>query len=610
MIFSNKKAQQQKAHDPIEEDLDFKTVQGGFGALWSLVQYARGEFRPLLGSIALILAGTAVLMLSAKMFGTLVARLSERLTWEGNLTLISSILALELAHVALVHVGRLRLAKTTNDVALHIRWQMFRKLSRLPIAYFDKQPLGRTLTRMTSDVEGVEKFFATTLPHLIHAFLILFSILAAMLLTDIRAGWVITMVTLPIIAFTILTRIPIRNRLRIHKARAAQINSKLAEFINGIEVIKAFDLEKLSQRQYDQAATNLWRASLAHMNLNSFVRPTSALLSSLPMLMVLWWGGHEVLAGQLSIALFVTFVRYGERFFKPIMQISNEIHILQDALSSCERIQHMLAEQEEDSVFGSDQHETAEIKGDVRYQDVWMAYDDGDQVLKGVSFEARRGMKIGLVGATGSGKSTTLNLLPLLYPHSRGSIEIDGKPIERWGRREIRRQLGVVSQDVVLFHGTVRDNLLMTMPDRASISDQELWHAAAKTGLATVLHRMPQGLDTVIFDGGVNLSVGERQLLSVTRTLLRNPSIVILDEATANIDEQNEAQIQSAMDELLKDRTCFVIAHRLKTIRTCDRILVFKDGRIVEQGTHQSLMDQHGYYAQMTEIQEQGETRH
>ena len=563
-----------------------------------IVQMGSGLYLRLCGALVWILSASAAVMGSARCLGLLVETLVDpldavALRWRYSLTF----LALESVAVAAQYFGRVSLAKATIEITYRIRTELFEKMRRLPIAYYDVQPLGRTITRLTSDVEGIETFFNGTLARVLIASINIASVLVAMLLTDLRFGGVIVAVCIPALLFTVAMRRPVVRWLRTYKRRSAHLNAKLAEYLNGMPVIKLFGLESWTQRQFNAAADDLLSAGIHTLNWNSFIRPTAVFLCSLPTLLVLALGGPQVIEGAMQLGMLVAFVRFSERFVSPIRVISQEVQNIQEAVVSSERVRRMLLEPEESTSLGPDGEKTPQIHGKVEYRDVWMSYGDATPVLKGISFTVEPGMKVGLVGATGSGKTTTVNLLPRLYPLLSGEILLDGQPIQQLRRSHLRRQLGYVSQDLVVFAGTLRENLNAAVA--TPLADSVLLAAAAETGLSQVLQRAQGGLDYQIVESGDNLSVGERQLVAFTRMLLRDPRLLILDEATANIDEVCEALIQSATLKLMQGRTSFIIAHRLSTIIQCDMILVFAKGQIIERGTHSQLMACGGYYAQL-----------
>lgn len=584
----------------MSENLDRVAKQGDISSVIALFKYGKGNYKSLFLSIIAILLSSATLMLSAKLMGQLAEALVAHEALKTIILIATGILAFETLHLIIYYYGRVGLARVTNQVAYGIRLALFDKLGKLPIPYFDKEPLGRTITRLTSDVEGIEAFFSNTLPRVFTAVITITAVLLAMLFTNFKIGIIIVLSSLPAIIFTVALRRPVRTWLREYKKRAAALNSQLAEYINGMSVIKIFGIEAWTQKNFTDSSKKLLDAAISLMNWNSFIRPLAALLCALPIVMILYHGGHQVIEGTLSIGVLVAFVRYGERYFRPIMMLSFELHLIQDAIASSERVRSLLDEENEDAVFDWLGQRAQKIKGEINYTDVWMEYAVGKPVLKGVSFQVKPGESVALVGQTGSGKTSTVQLLPQLYQISSGNIWIDGIELKEWSPYSIRQQMGIVSQEVTIFHGTIKENLLAALPDsHQGLAEQELEIICKRTGLWNVLGKMSLGLESMCLDNGSNLSMGERQLIAFTRMLIRDPSILVLDEATANIDESYEALIQKTLKEVLKGRTTFVIAHRLNTIKDCDKILVFEKGRVVESGNHETLLKAGGVYAEL-----------
>lgn len=589
------------AASPEQDDVSIEK-----SGLWSfvvLMHHAKGYYWGLAWAIARIMLASIVVLFSARTLGHLVDAIMAKTPVDKLLMYSAVIVGLEMTNVAMTYWGRVGLSRITNKIAYQIRIDLFRKISALPISYFDRQPLGRTITRLTSDVEGVEKFFSGPLARVLSAVISIASVMIAMLVTDIHLGSIVVLASLPTVFITFGLRGRIQVWLRLYKSYSSNINAKLAEYINGIQVIKIFGLEKWSQDLFSREAKLQRDAGIKLLNWNSTVRPIAALLCSMPMMVILWWGGQEVLAGTLPVGLVVAFVRYAERFYWPIMTISQEIHVVQEAVASSERVRHMLLEMEEEQVLGRNGQRDLDIQGDISFENVWMGYSPDRAILKGVSFHVRKGMTVALVGETGSGKTSTINLIPRLYPLQQGQILVDGVNIQDIRREALRGQIGMMSQDVIIFRGTLRENLLIACKRPQPLTDDELMVYCRQTGLDHVMRRLPKGLETLVIDGGENLSVGERQLIAFTRMLIRDPAIFILDEATANIDEECERLLQNAVHEVLQNRTCFVIAHRLKTILECDEILVFDQGEIIERGSHAELIARNGRYRQLAERQ-------
>jgi ABC-type multidrug transport system fused ATPase/permease subunit len=373
--------------------------------------------------------------------------------------------------------------------------------------------------------------------------------------------------------------------------------------LTGLPVIKSMHLERWTKSVYEGLTRDHLTANITLMNWNSVVRPLTVMFCLVPTIMVVMLGGHRVLDGGMTLGIFVVFVRYSERFLAPVRTISQEIHQIQDALSSSERIRLLLLENEESSELGKDGTHAGTIAGEIEYRNVQMSYRGTKPVLNDISFCAKPGMKVALVGETGSGKTSTLSLIPRLYRFGGGSITIDGVPIADWQRSALRGQLGLVSQDVIVFRGTLRENLVAAHQDPAKCNDEMIMVAAEQTGLAKIIESLPAGLDSFVHHGGSNLSMGERQLIAFTRMLIRDPAVLILDEATANLDEGFEKVVQRAINVVMKGRTCFIIAHRLSTVMQSDVILVFRDGKIVERGSHVELMELAGYYSELVSRQ-------
>ena len=589
---------------PSESDLqnhgDHVEIRGAVQSSWELLQYGKNAWLRLCYSIGMIALSGVAVMVSARLLGTFVERIQAGAPAEAVLTIGAAVLGLECLSVWFQYLGRVGLAVATNRIVLAIRSELFSKLERLPMSYFDRQPHGRTITRLTNDVEGIEEFFGGTLARLLTAMVNIVIVFVAMLVTNLKFGAVVVASSIPAIVFTVALRGPVRDWLRSYKRKSAHTNAVLAEFLNGLGVIKAFGLENWSLQRYRQVVEELLHSGVNLLNWNSFIRPLAMLLCTLPLLAILWYGGYGVIGGTLSLGLVVAFVRFSERFSQPIRIVSQEVQVVQEALTSSERLRQLLNEPEEKDELGVDGQEHWPIDGAVEYSLVSMAYNPRQPILQDVSFTAATGDKVALVGATGSGKTTTLSLLSRLYEFQSGVIRIDGHDIRDFNRRFLRSQLGLVTQDVVVFRGTLRENLRGATQgegnDEALISDEFLLEACRKTGLILLVERIPKGLDAFLYEGGENLSMGERQVLAFTRMLIRDPRILILDEATANVDETCEKLIQRATHESLKDRTCFVIAHRLSTILQCNRILVFSGGQIVEQGSHSELMALGGHY--------------
>lgn len=580
-------------------DLDYDDNVDWLG----LIKLFKTEKKPIkyfLLATLLLLGSAGFLMLSAKNLGALFGVIAQKKFGSEYILLASVFLGAEAISLIFQYYGRIIIAYSTTQVTLGTRKKLIDKINSLPVAYFDSTPMGRTLTRITADVEGLEQFFSGTLPKVLSAVVQIIAVFIAMLLSNLKLGLIVVCFTTPAIFFSVFLRVKARAVYREIKRLTAGLNAKLAENISGLTLIRLFGLSDWTLSEYRGGTNSLYRSHLKLMNLNAFVMPTIVLLCTAPLIFVFGFGGNYVLSGSLELATFVAFVRYSERILSPVRAFSQEIQVIQDALASSERIYHMLNEPPETSVLGEDGHVQQELAGKIEFSHVFASYGRPEKpILKNISFRIGSGEKVGLVGATGSGKTTTISLIPALYQIDEGVVLIDDIPLNHWHRETLRQQIGYISQDVEIFRGSLRDNLLVGRSAHHFASDQEILNVCALTGFEKTLNSLPKGLDQILLDGGKNLSVGERQLLSITRIILKNPKILILDEATSSIDPHSEKIVQEALNTASLGRTTLIIAHRLSTVTACDLILVFHDGKLIEKGTHEQLVKNDGYYAQL-----------
>lgn len=564
------------------------------GFLWTFTKTKRPLIFLAFGTLFL---GSLLGVYSSKYLGMLAEDGLMKSSWTAVKHFGLMILGLEVASLALAYFGRTWLAVGALESLFQIRKTLFYHLQNLPIRYFDRQPLGRTVTRLTYDVEALEDFFQGTFARMLQATFVLIAVFIAMIATSPLFGFVVAMSAIPAVLATLYYRNPILIWNRELSKRGSAINSKLNEFINGIPVIRSFGLENWSLKKFEEKIASQLEAGLQTNYINAVSRPITLFLSVIPILVIILWGGTLVEKGMMTLGIFITYVRYSERFSRPIFMLAQEIHQIQAAMASAERVTTFLNEETEQKIFKFTENpiKLGKVLGDISFEDVSMSYDGTKNVLQNVTFKITPGSIVGLAGETGSGKTSTVSLLSRLYPYQKGFIKLDGIPIEDMDRHWLRSQIGFVSQDVIIFKGTIRDNLKMGF----EVDDKVLVEAAQKTGLWKRLKETNRSLETHIYAGGTNLSAGEIQLLSLTRILVSNPSILIMDEATANIDPALETMIHEAIHEVFKDRTCLLIAHRLSTLKNCDKILVFKNGSLLEEGSHQELVKLDGYYASL-----------
>lgn len=476
-----------------------------------------------------------------------------------------------------------------------IRMQMFGHLQRVPVSYYDHTSVGRLVVRTTNDVENLNELFTSGLIAFFSDLFLLAGVIVMMFVLDARLA-LVTMATAPVIlALTLVFRGRARDRYREMRKRIARLNGYLNESIQGMRTVQMFGQERRCADQFRDRNEGFRDSAVAAVLVYSVFYPGVELLSSVAVALLVWYGGISILSGTLTFGSFIAFWYCAQKFFQPVRDLSEKYNILQSAMASSERIFKILDE----PVAPAGELSAPPLEGSIRFENVTFSYDGKGNVLEDVSFEIRPGQRVAVVGLTGAGKTTLINLLLRFYEVTKGRILIDGRDLREYDPRSLRRQTGLVLQDVFLFAGTAEENLRLG----ASLPRERV-EAAAKTVHADgFLSRLPKGLDSEIAERGASLSAGERQLLSFARALAFDPRILVLDEATSNIDRETEQLIQDALERLLAGRTSLVIAHRLSTIQTADQILVLHHGKVREQGTHAELMKTDGLYRKLCRLQ-------
>jgi ATP-binding cassette subfamily B protein len=488
----------------------------------------------------------------------------------------------------------------TGQRAMHdLRMEVFSHLQKQDMAFFDRNPVGRLMTRTINDVETLNELFSTGVVGLLSDVFIVFGIAGMMLWLD----WQLALVCLtafPLILY--LSRFYRRRAREVYRESRlilARLNAELQENIAGIATVQAFGQEKKIYGRFRQINLGYRDVLLRSVRYNAVFFPIIEIFSALTIGLLLWYGGGLIAAQTLQAGVMVAFIQYIQRMYQPIRDLAEKYNIMQAAMASSERIFSLLDTSE--SIKNPPRPKIADrFRGEVEFKDVWLSYNPGEPVLKGISFHARPGEKVALVGATGAGKTSIIGALCRFYDVERGAILVDGLDVREWNKQELRRGLGLVLQDVFLFSGDIAANI--TLGD-ARIAEAGMLDAARRAHIAAFIEKLPNGYGQEVQERGGTLSQGQRQLLSFARALAFDPRILILDEATSSVDTETELLIQDALRELLKDRTALIIAHRLSTIKNSDRILVIHKGEIWEQGSHGELLARGGLYARLYDLQ-------
>ncbi len=479
-----------------------------------------------------------------------------------------------------------------------LRMQLFGHLQKMCLSFFNRNPVGRLVTRLTNDIQNLDEMFGSVVMTLLKDVVLLCGILVILF----RLRWDLTLVTLSVIPLIVVLfrvfGVQVRSAYRDIRAKLAKINVTLNEYLSGIRVIKIFRQEKTTSSRFENLNHDYYRATLRQIMLQAIFFPCIELLATTAIALLLWYGGRQVLADTLSLGALVVFISYLRMFFGPIRDVSQKYSIMQSAMASAERIFLLLDNKEQERYDSTEAHPPA-VKGAIEFQQVTFGYRQDEPVLENISFEVKAGETLAIVGVTGAGKTTLMHLLERFHEPQKGTIRLDGRDIGEMDLSWLRSQVGLIMQDVFLFAGRFRENIAL---DR-TVSSEELMRITRLAHLEDLVSRLPGQLDAEVYEGGVTLSTGQRQLLAIARAMSYDPKVLILDEATANIDSETEHLIQQALERLFQGRTTLVIAHRLSTIRQADRILVLHNGRIVEHGTQEDLLSRRDFYYRLHQLQ-------
>ncbi len=491
------------------------------------------------------------------------------------------------------------LQKTGQSIIHTVRMELYAHIQSLSSRYFDLTPVGRLVTRVTNDVEALNEMYSGILVRLFRNIVKIIGLAIVMLVMDWKLA-LISFVLLPVVAvLTVIFRKIARQTYRLTRTCLTDINTFLSENISGMRIIQIFGREKRKYEEFEDKNRKLYNAYYREMMVFAVFRPLIYILSIVSLMIVLGIGSREVLGEVITIGTLYIFSQYIQSFFDPIQELAEQFSTLQSSIASAEKIFTIL---DEEPLVREDENPVIlpQIKGKIEFSHVWFAYDDENYVLRDVSFVIEPGQSVAFVGATGAGKSSILNLIGRYYDIQKGNIYIDGVDIRRLSKKQLRGAIGQMQQDVFIFEGNVENNIRLHNED---ITAEEVRTAAEYVNASRFIEKLPGGYQEPVSERGATFSAGERQLLSFARTLAHKPSILVMDEATANIDTETELLIQEALEKLMQGRTTIMVAHRLSTIQHADCIMVMHKGKIREQGTHQELLAQGGIYKKLYELQ-------
>jgi len=551
-----------------------------FAILMNIIVAALGPIRPYLTKIAVddYIANSdynGLLIISLALFGSLIfqAVIQYFLTYFTQ------------------YLGQ----KTLYD----LRTQIFNHIQKLALKFFDRTPIGRLVTRATNDVEALGELFSSGIVMVFSDIFIIFWILGFMFFMDFNLS-LVTLSVLPVLIYgTFLFRKKARESYRDVRLHLARLNSYMQEHVTGMSVVQIFNKENDEFKKFSAINSDYRQVNIKSIFYYAVFYPSVELLSSIAIGLIIWYGGGEIIQGTLTIGVLFAFIQYTEMFFRPIRDLSEKYNIMQTAMASSERVFKLLDNQ---TMIRNPENpvKLENVKGKIEFKNVWFAYNEDDYVLKDISININPGERVAIVGHTGAGKTSIINILTRFYDINKGEILLDGVNIEKLDKRELRKHVSMVLQDVFLFSGNIKSNINLNDEE---ISNERIMEAARIVGADKFIGELPQKYDEEVKERGATLSVGQKQLISFARALAYNPKILILDEATSSIDTESELLIKQAIEKLLVGRTAIVIAHRLSTIQNADKIIVLHKGEIRETGNHQQLLAKKGIYYKLYQLQ-------
>ncbi|MGE7022271.1 ABC transporter ATP-binding protein [Solibacillus cecembensis] len=558
--------------------------------IWSYLKLQKVE---LISVIIIVVMSTLLSLVGPFLIGKTIDDYIVKLDVNGAVKMALVLAGIYIASSVLTWVQTFVMIRISQKTIYRIRKQLFEQYQSLPLAFFDQRKQGDLMSRMTNDIENLNAALSQSVIQIVSSFLTIVGTAFALFYLD----WMLALVTLTVIPLIVWATKQIIKRSSVNykerQRNLGALNGYIEETISNADIITLFGKEKQSIEEFREANEKLRTSAMRADTISGFMGPINNFMNNLGLSLVIGTGAIMAVTSGLSIGVIASFVTYTRQFFRPINQLSNLLNTFQSAIAGSERVFEILDESQEVADVTN-----AKVKntfaGNVTFQNVDFAYEQGKPILHGIDFHAQAGETIAIVGPTGSGKTTIIQLLTRFYDATGGRILLDGEPIEHYQMSNVRDHVGVVLQDTYLFSGTVRENIRFGKLDA---TNEEVEEAAKVAYAHNFIKYLPEQYETVLTSGGLNLSQGQRQLIAIARAILEDPDLLILDEATSSVDTMTEVHIQKGLSNLMKGRTSFVIAHRLKTIENANQILVINEGKIVERGNHQTLMNNQGFYA-------------